>query len=316
MSWLGSLVAMQPLRGKLREELQLPQEQPPQDQNDILQADVLPQMVISPSNSSLFELSGLVHKLEKRPLFDGYIHVYMLVNIAVRRELQTWWKLRHPNILPLLGYIHEDDANELYRALVFPWMENGSAAQYIKRDLTPAQRLSLFGDIINGLQYLHNFQPVVVHADLKPSNILITEDGIGQICDFGLVRLLQDMHTSTTTTTAYIGTTRYLAYELIPNMGDALPTTATDIYTLGCLGMEFIYRRAPHHDLGDNTFKIMQRISGGHYPAELPTDTTGELTPLGSLFINCWAISPTQRPNINDIHTWFWDNHGNILAGL
>ncbi|PVF91010.1 kinase-like protein, partial [Serendipita vermifera] len=155
------------------------------------------------------------------------------------RELQTWWRLRHPNILPLLGYIHEDDTNEIYRALISPWMENKTAAEYIQRDLSPSQRLNLFGDVINGLQYLHNFQPVIVHADLKPYNVLITETGVGQICDFGLVRLLQeDMPTGLTTTTAHTGTTRYLAYELVRNMGKAVPTAATDIYALGCLGME------------------------------------------------------------------------------
>jgi serine/threonine protein kinase len=68
---------------------------------------------------------------------------------------------------------------------------------------------------------------------------LITEEGGGQICDFGLVRLLQeDMDTGLTTTTAHTGTIRYLAYELVRTMGKGVPTTATDIYALGCLGME------------------------------------------------------------------------------
>jgi hypothetical protein len=81
-----------------------------------------------------------------------------------QRELQTWWKLRHPNILPLLGYIHEDDVNEIYQALVSPvsssigpvslsdsvqWMENGHAADYIRRDLSVSQRLNLVCHKIN-----------------------------------------------------------------------------------------------------------------------------------------------------------------------
>ncbi|PVG01090.1 kinase-like protein [Serendipita vermifera] len=118
-------------------------------------------------------------------------------------------------------------------------MENGSAAQYIRRDLSPTQRLTLFGEVINGLQYLHNFQPVVVHADLKPLNVLISGDGVALICDFGLVRLLQeDMPTGTTTSTGHTGTTRYLAYELVTTIDNPTPTTASDIYALGCLGME------------------------------------------------------------------------------
>lgn len=46
------------------------------------------------------------------------------------------------------------------------------------------------------------------------------------------------MTTGMTTSTAHTGTTRYLAYELVRNMGTAIPTTETDIYALGCLGME------------------------------------------------------------------------------
>jgi serine/threonine protein kinase len=46
------------------------------------------------------------------------------------------------------------------------------------------------------------------------------------------------MNTGMTTTTAHTGTTRYLAYELVQNMGVAKPTTASDIYALGCIGME------------------------------------------------------------------------------
>ncbi|PVG01088.1 kinase-like protein [Serendipita vermifera] len=327
----GALQTLQPEQRPLQEHRS-------QSQKGILQADSLPEMVPSPSDSSPFELSGLVRKLEKRPFFDGvYSRVYIgecrRMKVAIkeirgvttnrvterkfRRELQTWWRLRHANILPLLGYIHEDDTNEIYRALVSPWMENGSAAQYIRRDLTPAQRLSLFGDVINGLQYLHNFQPVVVHADLKPLNVLIGENGIGQICDFGLVRLLQeDMPTGTTTSSPHTGTTRYLAYELVTTNGNAIPTTTSDIYALGCLGMEFIYRRPPHHDIGENTFAIQQRINGKYYPSELPTDGAGELTFIGTLFDSCWAVKPAARPNINEIHTWFWGNYEDILSGL
>jgi serine/threonine protein kinase len=69
--------------------------------------------------------------------------------------------------------------------------------------------------------------------------VLITEEGRGVICDFGLVHLFQEeMNTGMTTTTAHTGTTRYLAYELIRNMGQAEPSTASDIYALGCLGLE------------------------------------------------------------------------------
>ncbi|PVG01091.1 kinase-like protein [Serendipita vermifera] len=284
------------------------------------------------------DLSGLVQKLDKRPIFEGtYSRVfagdYNGTKVAVKevrmiissrttdrkfqRELRTWWKLRHPNILPLLGYIHEDESNDIYRALVSPWMEGGTAADYIKLDLSPLQRLLLFGDVINGLQYLHNFNPVIVHADLKPANVLITREGGGKICDFGLIHLFQEeINTGMTTTTAHTGTTRYLAYELVRNMGEAKPTTASDVYALGCIGMEFIFCHPPHRKCGDRVFEIMKRIGEGVRPAELPSDDSGDLALLWSLLNSCWAHYPIQRPEVDDVQAWFQLNRGRVLSGL
>jgi serine/threonine protein kinase len=68
---------------------------------------------------------------------------------------------------------------------------------------------------------------------------MITADGVGQICDFGLVRLLQEEgNTGMTSSTPHTGTTRYLAYELVRYVDRASPTTASDIYALGCVGLE------------------------------------------------------------------------------
>ncbi|PVG01099.1 kinase-like protein [Serendipita vermifera] len=296
-------------------------------------------LIESPSQdeSPAPEISGLVQKLGKRPVFEGtYSRVfageYNGTKVAIKqvnfintkhtterkfqRELQTWWKLRHPNILPLVGYIHEDENIDIYQALISPWVEGGTAADYIRLALNPLQRLCLFNDVINGLQYLHNFNPVIVHADLKPSNVLITEGGVGKICDFGLVRLIQEeMHTGLTTTTAHTGTIRYLAYELVQNMREAKPNTASDIYALGCIGMEFIFCHPPHRNL-EHTYEILQAIGQGHPPAELPTDEEDNLLPLWSLLDSCWTLDPAWRPHINDIEVRFQLDREKILSGL
>jgi serine/threonine protein kinase len=75
-------------------------------------------------------------------------------------------------------------------------------------------------------------------------NVLIDKNGVGQLCDFGLARLIQAKSGSgMTTTTAHTGTVRYLAYELVKCNNKATPTTATDMYALGCLALEV--RRLP-----------------------------------------------------------------------
>ncbi|PVF94261.1 kinase-like protein [Serendipita vermifera] len=286
------------------------------------------------------ELSGQVQKLKRNLHFYGtYSNVYhgeykgqkvaikeiravgvkRVTDRKFQRELQIWWKLRHTNILPLFGYIDEDDSIQTYNALISPWIAGGNAAEYIRGEVSASQRLGLFYDVVKGLEYLHNFNPVVVHGDLKPLNVLVTPEGVGQICDFGLTRLIQEEETTgLTTTTAHAGTARYLAYELVVKMGDpeALPTTATDIYALGCLGMEFICSTPPHHLLGNNLALIYRTIGDGHPPVVLPDDDDGNISLLWDLLERCWATRPIDRPTVFQIRTRLKSNGQLILDAL
>jgi serine/threonine protein kinase len=108
--------------------------------------------------------------------------------------------------------------------------------------------------VIEGVYYLHTNDPVIVHGDLKPvslhqltfafinrpqGNILIDECGIPKICDFGLARIfLEAGATGLTTTSEHGGTQRYLAYELVVSDEVRLPTAASDVHALGCVGLE------------------------------------------------------------------------------
>jgi serine/threonine protein kinase len=76
-------------------------------------------------------------------------------------------------------------------------------------------------------------------SDSSQGNILIDNCGNARICDFGLVRIVLEEHASDDgmiTTSDHAGTDRYLAFELM--VDGALPTAASDIYALGCLGLE------------------------------------------------------------------------------
>jgi len=113
-------------------------------------------------------------------------------------------------------------------------------------------------DVVAGVRYLHSQNPSVIHGDLKPvcsqiypflpsiqaemvqENILIDDEGHARLSDFGLVRLFSDQEDNDgdmNTTSPHTGTTRYLAYELVAGDDVLLPTTASDVYALACVGL-------------------------------------------------------------------------------
>lgn len=151
------------------------------------------------------------------------------------------------------------------------WCEYGNARDFLSQPRSIQQRVNLvsqillslcytvdriqFYDVALGLRYLHKVNPTIVHGDLKPvssgtfgitmtnlvsqSNILVDGQFRAKIYDFGLVNLLHDQSDAVMTTIAdSASTTRYLAYELVSSDEEQLPTMASDVYALGCIGLE------------------------------------------------------------------------------
>jgi serine/threonine protein kinase len=77
---------------------------------------------------------------------------------------------------------------------------------------------------------------LITQSDPK-GNILIDEKRNARLCDFGISRILAEAGTTgNTTTSTHTGTARYLSYELLED--PCIPTTASDVYALGCTGLE------------------------------------------------------------------------------
>ncbi|VAI79304.1 unnamed protein product [Triticum turgidum subsp. durum] len=99
-----------------------------------------------------------------------------------------------------------------FKALVFEFMPNGNLDIWLHprcqepildNTLSLAQRLDIVVDIVDAVEYLHNYcQPPVIHCDLKPSNILLAEDMSARVGDFGISRILQE-NTSAEMQTSY-----------------------------------------------------------------------------------------------------------------
>lgn len=173
---------------------------------------------------------------------------HRVVYRKVARERTVWASLMHKNIHPFLGFA-EDQEFAPFGALISRWCGRGDADQFLREHGTQMkveERFELWKGFVDGVAYLHLHTPMVVHGDLKPGNVLIDEFNVPKLCDFGLCRIFHDEEsTGMTTTSEHTGTERYLAPELVQSQA-MYPTTASDVYAVGCLGLEFLYLQKPY----------------------------------------------------------------------
>ncbi|KAJ1271996.1 hypothetical protein BS78_06G169300 [Paspalum vaginatum] len=156
-------------------------------------------------------------------------------------EVVSIGHLRHRNLVQLLGYCRRK--GELL--LVYDCMPNGSLDKYLYDRSKPVldweQRFQIIKGVASGLLYLHEeWDKVVIHRDVKASNVLLDGDMNGRLGDFGLARLYD--HGVDPQTTHVVGTMGYLAPELV-RTGKATPVT--DVFAFGVFVLEVACGRRP-----------------------------------------------------------------------
>jgi serine/threonine protein kinase len=153
-------------------------------------------------------------------------------------ERQILANLSHPNIARLYTGGATEDGLPYF---VMEYIEGSPLIEYADRHaLSVNQRLKLFRKVCAAVQYAH--QNLVVHRDLKPTNILVTRDGEPKLLDFGIAKFL-DAATDATVTEFRALTPEYASPEQI--RGQAI-TTASDVYSLGVLLFELLTGQRPY----------------------------------------------------------------------
>uniref|UniRef100_A0A0A9H313 Receptor kinase-like protein Xa21 n=1 Tax=Arundo donax TaxID=35708 RepID=A0A0A9H313_ARUDO len=190
-------------------------------------------------------------------------------------ECEALRSLRHRNLVPILTACSSiDSGGNDFKALVYEFMPNGSldSLLHLEEDgthapcyLTLTQRLSIALDIANALEYLHHSsQRPIVHSDLKPSNILLSDDMTARISDFGLARFFDNA--SITSTRAVKGTIGYIAPEYASG-GQVM--ASGDVYSFGIILLEMFTGRRPTDDMFKDGLSIVRFVEAG-FPYGVP----------------------------------------------
>ncbi len=176
-----------------------------------------------------------------------------------RRERQILASLNHPNIAKLLdGGVTEK--GEPY--LVMEYVEGKPISEYVKSaDLALNDRLRLFLKVCGGLSYAH--RNLVVHRDIKPDNILVTDSGEPKLLDFGLAKLVDESlgFDVDQTQTAFRALTP--AYASPEQLRSEQITTASDVYSLGVVFYELLTGVRPFQFDGMNLNEIIDTVEAG-----------------------------------------------------
>ncbi|XP_011036356.1 PREDICTED: leucine-rich repeat receptor-like protein kinase PXL1 [Populus euphratica] len=228
------------------------------------------------------------------------------------REVNLLGRLRHRNIVRLLGYIH----NETDVLMVYEYMPNGNLGTALHgKDagnllVDWVSRYNVAVGVAQGLNYLHHdCHPPVIHRDIKSNNILLDSNLEARIADFGLARM---MRYKNETVSMVAGSYGYIA----PEYGYTLKVDEkSDIYSFGVVLLELLTGKMPLDPAFGESVDIVEWVRRkirnnraleealDHSIAGHCKDVQEEMLLVLRIAILCTAKLPKDRPSMRDVIT-------------
>ena len=200
-----------------------------------------------------------------------------------RKEAQNSGRLNHPNIVAVYDTGEADEDGMAIPYIVMELVHGRTLRDLVREDgpLSPREAAQVLIPVAHALQASHDAG--IIHRDVKPANIMITNTGQVKVMDFGIARALDDSTSAMTQTSAVIGTAQYLS----PEQAQGKPADArSDVYALGCVLYEAVTGHAPFE--GESPFAVAYQ-----HVQEEPNAPSESLDPD--------SLTPTERVNLDAV---------------
>ncbi|KAI3742310.1 hypothetical protein L1987_59990 [Smallanthus sonchifolius] len=226
---------------------------------------------------------------------------------TLKTEVKTLAKIRHKNIVRILGFCHSDDSI----FLIYECMEKGSLGDLINKgdfQLSWSFRLKIAIGIAQGLAYLHkDYVPHLLHRDVKSKNVLLDMEFNPKLTDLALDRILGETAFQSSYDTN-LGSLCYTAPELGYNKK---ATEQMDTYGFGVILLELVTGRAAEpmdssEDSVDVVKWVRRKVNISNGPGQvldpkLSSSCKQEALGMLEIALHCTSVMPEKRPSMSEV---------------